>query len=388
MEYHPIANIFPLFEGSEFSELVADIKVNGLIDSIITFEHKILDGRNRYRACVEAGVTPKFDVYDGSDPLGYVISKNLHRRHLTVGQRAMIAADLANVEREDTLNKGSRPANLPIGAITQADAAKMMNVSERSIREAKGIKESAPELIDDIMSGNMTINEARSKINISARREREIVESKKLIQTTPVIIQSDCMKIINDIDKIDLLLTDPPYFTDGNYTDHISKYLSKIKPTGQAYIFIGPTPKEVSAYLSIDTGGMVLEQILVWNYNNTGQRQPNHRYNSNYQLCLYFRGKDAVDINKPSDGTWQYACQTVNAPDGRIGDRWHEWQKPIELIERFIRNSSMEGDFVFDPFAGTGTTLIAASKLGRNAKGCDIDKKTIDICVERGCVRG
>jgi DNA modification methylase len=126
--------------------------------------------------------------------------------------------------------------------------------------------------------------------------------------------------------------------------------------------------------------------VLVWNYNNTGQRQPSSRYNSNFQVAFYFRGKAAQPINKPSDGTHQYACQTVNAPDGRIGDRFHEWQKPMDLIERYILNSSLEGDIVCDPFAGTGTILLAAAKHGRKAIGCDLDKTAIKIAVERGCV--
>ena len=130
---------------------------------------------------------------------------------------------------------------------------------------------------------------------------------------------------------------------------------------------------------------LYLTQILIWNYNNTGQRQPNQKYNSNYQVCFYLRGIKASNINKPADGKEQYACQTVNAPDARRDERYFKWQKPDELIERFIRNSSNPGDFVFDPFAGSGTTLIAASKLGRIGIGCDSDKRMIEICIGRGC---
>ena len=225
----------------------------------------------------------------------------------------------------------------------------------------------------------------KKESNLNMRKKRELEEIKDKAKTIPVIIKSNCMDIIEKIEPIDLLIADPPYFTDGDFTEHISAYLKKVKPTGQAYVFMSSDPLEVKAYLSINTHHMKLEQILIWCYNNTGQRQPNARYTSNYQVYFYYRGPKAQNIIKPSDGKEQYACQTVNAPDGRIGDRYHEWQKPEDLIARLIKNSSNEMDFIFDPFAGTGTTLISAGKLGRIARGCDIDNKAIKICKDRGC---
>jgi ParB-like chromosome segregation protein Spo0J len=94
LESHPLANLFPLLEGSEFEELVADIKANGLVEPIVIFEDKILDGRNRYRACLAAGVEPAFRPFMGDDPLAYIISLNLRRRHLTAEQKRELIAGL------------------------------------------------------------------------------------------------------------------------------------------------------------------------------------------------------------------------------------------------------------------------------------------------------
>jgi ParB-like chromosome segregation protein Spo0J len=84
LPFHPIANVFPLMTGTEFDELVADIKAHGLNEPIVTFQDKILDGRNRARACAEAGVKPRYHLFasNEADARAHVISANIRRRHL------------------------------------------------------------------------------------------------------------------------------------------------------------------------------------------------------------------------------------------------------------------------------------------------------------------
>jgi len=98
LEFHPLANIFPLLEGEEFAALVEDIKTHGLREPITVFEGMILDGRNRYRACLEAGIEPTFTPYLGDDPRAYVFSANVHRRHLTSEQKRDIIAKLLQAD--------------------------------------------------------------------------------------------------------------------------------------------------------------------------------------------------------------------------------------------------------------------------------------------------
>src|SRR5262245_13103948 len=102
METHEAADLFPLIEGDDFAALVADIRANGQRETIKTLGGKLLDGRNRLRACEAAGVRPRFEeVPAGTDPIRYVVSLNVTRRHLSESQRSMIAAAIANMERED-----------------------------------------------------------------------------------------------------------------------------------------------------------------------------------------------------------------------------------------------------------------------------------------------
>lgn len=88
-EDHDAAALFPLMSPDRFSELVGSVKANGLIHDIVLHDGKILDGRNRYRACVEAGVEPRFISFVG-DPYSYAWNANGQRRDLVVEQRAVI----------------------------------------------------------------------------------------------------------------------------------------------------------------------------------------------------------------------------------------------------------------------------------------------------------
>jgi ParB-like chromosome segregation protein Spo0J len=103
--FHPLADVFPLMKGKEFDELVADIKARGLVEPIVTFKGKILDGRNRARACAEAGVKPHYREFVGTDEdaRAFVISANIRRRHLTAAQARALIKELlkANPETSD-----------------------------------------------------------------------------------------------------------------------------------------------------------------------------------------------------------------------------------------------------------------------------------------------
>jgi hypothetical protein len=171
---HPLANLFPPMDEATFNELVKDIKANGLHEAItLSKDGLILDGLNRYRACKKANITPKFVTYQGTDELGFVLSKNLTRRHLTESQRAMIAATLATMKKGD--NQHTKEVT-PIEVTSQADAAKLLNVSVNSVQRAKAVQCSGnEELIQKVKSGEMAVSKAAelakpSKIKIIVKK--------------------------------------------------------------------------------------------------------------------------------------------------------------------------------------------------------------------------
>jgi ParB-like chromosome segregation protein Spo0J len=166
--HHPLAALFPLLDGDEFDALVADIRAYGLRQKIVLFEGMILDGRNRYAACLEAGIEPRFEQFNGADPLAFVVSLNLARRHLSESQRAIVAAKIA------TLKDGQRSdlvQGLPIGR-----AAEMLNVGERSVARAKAVlDEGIPEPATAIERGEISVSAAAELARLPEPEQREIV---------------------------------------------------------------------------------------------------------------------------------------------------------------------------------------------------------------------
>ena len=155
MEYHPLANIFPLIEGVAFDDLVSDVAKHGIREPVWLYEGKILDGRNRWRAAEVAGVDCPGKQYEGSEPVQFVISLNLHRRHLDESQRAMVAAKLA------TLQDGQRKTGASIEAASQFQAAELLNVGRASVQRARTVQESgSPELVHAVEAGLVSVSAA------------------------------------------------------------------------------------------------------------------------------------------------------------------------------------------------------------------------------------
>jgi hypothetical protein len=178
LEPHPLALIFPEVTGADFDELVADIKANGLAEEIVTHEGKILDGRTRYAACKAAGVEPRYRPFERiidfeGGPLDYVVSKNLTRRHLTTGQRAAIAADLAERKGESRPRDEKGHLQATVGIPTLAKAAKTLNVSRDSAAVARKVKRAAPQLYKEVKTGKTSLNEAEKVVD---RKKRQLTK--------------------------------------------------------------------------------------------------------------------------------------------------------------------------------------------------------------------
>ena len=257
MEYHQYANLFPLMQGREFEELKKDIAANGQREPIWVYYDQILDGRNRYRACQELNISPKMEIYAGDTPLKFVISLNLHRRHLNESQRAMVAAKLANVDHGGD-RKTDQAANLQVDRTSRAESAQMLNVSERSVNSAKKVQTSGIEQVAErVNAGSMAVSAAAEISSKTPEKQLKIIEKldsgeaknvkqalRKIdqedrIASSPIITdnririeQGDCLELVRGMSEMPhVVITDPPYGVEV----HNTRSGSKDYPDGRDY---------------------------------------------------------------------------------------------------------------------------------------------------------
>ena len=188
---HPLADIFPMLDDVNLRTLSLDIKENGQFEPILLLDGKVLDGRNRQAACALAGVKPFYEQFTLSDPLTYVLSKNLHRRHMNEAQRALAAASI--VDWEFGLNQHT--AN--IANVQTRRAAEKLTISERSVHSAKRIREkAAPELLAAIRAGTISIRTGESlSVLEHAEQTKVLRQERKTILSAAKKIRAEQAKV-------------------------------------------------------------------------------------------------------------------------------------------------------------------------------------------------
>jgi ParB-like chromosome segregation protein Spo0J len=180
--FHPACVLFPQLGKEELRELADDITVRGLLHDITIFKGQILDGRNRYLACKLASVKPRFVEWQGKgSPVEWVISENLIRRHLTSGQRAVIANDMLPLLEQEAkerqragarLKKGER---LPASGKASEAAARLAHSSARYVAAVKAVSRNAPELVEKIREGKLSVPEAVALAKLPRAKRQEVL---------------------------------------------------------------------------------------------------------------------------------------------------------------------------------------------------------------------
>ncbi len=181
LEFSSTANLFPLMSDDEFAALKDDIRQHGQLEPIWTREGEIIDGRNRYRACLELGIEPITREWNGTGSVvDFAVSANLHRRHLSSGQKAVIALAIEkHLAREAKDRQGTRTdiGQKVDGSFGRADAqvAALVGTNRQYVSDAKTIRSRAPELLPLVRDGELTIQVAKEISEWPSKKHRDLI---------------------------------------------------------------------------------------------------------------------------------------------------------------------------------------------------------------------
>lgn len=183
MEFHPVASIFPMMSVEEFKALKESIAARGQRNPIYTHENKIVDGRNRYQACVELGIKPWFEKWDSKGLLvDFVWDLNINRRQLNGGALKLAAGKYAIAHKEEAKERsGARTDLTSVSFDTEVEfgrsrekAAEKFKVAPATVQRAVAVlNHGAPELAQAVESGQITVNRAADIVKKYPDKEQQ-----------------------------------------------------------------------------------------------------------------------------------------------------------------------------------------------------------------------
>lgn len=444
--FHRLAELFPLIEGEEFETLKKDILDNGLLEPITLHpDGSIIDGRNRYRACMAVNVEPIYCTWDGNGSLlAFVLSKNLHRRHMDASQRAALGVKLMpEVEEEGKKRqqeagaqgaqgaqfgiqgaefgseggRGNKKKTPPCGNFTtrgglptehtqasqqqsvpgkakkQAEpksrdiAASMVGVSPSYVQQAKNIAEKAPEVFDQVQSGQLTIQEAKREIKEKVKEEKKafIAEQAQQIEMVAPLIRARIemqagqwcalgrhrlycgdtsqMAFIERLPKsVPFAFADPPYGAGvDTFDDHVFYWQHDYLIEHADVVAV--TPGIVSIFTFAERTTMPYKwSVAAWIKN--GMTRGALGYGNWIYTALFSR--DASLFRQAQD-VFQITIETSATAETR-----HKGRKPSQYMLHLIELFAPPESTVIDPFLGSGQTLLACEKSGRTCIGGEL----------------
>lgn len=330
---HPIANLFPQMQTPQMAALTNIIKTEGLVDDIVLFEGKVLDGRARYLACLESGVTPRFREFDPTvegNPIEFVVKKNLDRRQLKDPQLALIAARMAGAKLGD--NQYHKQGT------TIVAASRRVGIHPKMVERAKRILEKSSIAADAVANLRITLGVAGKLADLSPAQQELILASQASSSALrKTIHRAFCeMQIANPVPvpegRFPVIVSDPPWDVDRvpyatmtvEEIAHFHQILLAEKSADDCRLFLWTTMEFLpSTYKMIGEWEWKYEATMVW-HKTGGHQHPNRpQYNLEFVVVASRGSPQYADIRD------FLACFNAHRRD-------HS-RKPDEFYEMIVR---------------------------------------------------
>jgi len=409
--------LIPPLTPDEYKQLESNCIEEGIRDAIITWNGYIIDGHNRYKIaqdwCLVFKLEPK-EFKSEQDVKVWMINNQFGRRNLQSYQRGVLALQLKSVYSEiakDKQEKGFNqysPPQIFGEAInetkkeneTNFKIAKLANVSHETIRKVEKIEQkAAPEIKEKLLTGELSINQVYQDI----KKEEKKAEVKEKIQSQRIetkisenIKNGNCLEILESLEDgcIDIVLTDPPYginyisnrsiyedsitkrglMNDGNEAFEILEKTCQIlthKVAQNAHLYFFCSWSVFSKFESIISKYFTIKTPLVWDKGNKGSGDLENDWGNQTEIIIFcVKGKKLVNNRRGN---------LLSIPRLHSSKMVHPTQKPVELITEILAVSYIKGDFIVDPFMGSGSTIKACNKINAKSLGIEIDNEMFNI---------
>jgi len=388
----------------DIDKLAESINKFGLIEPIVIDEkNELIAGERRYRAhqllqreSIEARYMKDLSSLEKKE---VELEENIQRRQFTWQEEVNAKEQLHKLKLEI---HGTVVDGKPIQGWNMRDTASALGESlgkvSMDVQLARGIR-AFPELMKE---KNKTIAYKKLKKNQESILHAELARrlESKGITAHPDVMNGDCLEKIKEIatSSIDLILTDPPYgidvdnahtygrmtvtdtrFEDGDHEtfDLIDKILKEmfrvLKDDRHMYLFCGIDKVPTILKLLVKHGFEPHHLPLIWDKGSGSYPSQQTSYVHSYEAFIHVQ-KGRRKLN----GSPRDIFPIKRVPAGR---KIHPTEKPTELLRDLIELSSLPGEVVLDPFAGSGATLVAAKETNRRAIGIELDKSYYEgIC--------
>ena len=434
MEFHDVVFIWPNMQPDEFAKLVADIKENGLREPIWRYEGKIIDGKNRYLACEEAGVEPRYQDWGGHGSLIlFVASLNQHRRHLDASQRAMIAVrietELAKEAKQNmSLGGGDKKSEAakspleifpnPIQPIHAAkEAAKVTGTNHHYVTDAKRVVNQAPELEPLVMDRVISLLDAKKLAN----EEKEIREAiTQKITSGEAKNVKEAKKVVKQEERSKIDIMNSP----GGDSPEIEVEHGQVWKLGIHRLYCGDSSSETFRILARESypslafadppynaGVADWDENFLWQHDYLSDIAPivavtpgisaikdfMQRTDMPYKWSMSYWLSNGMTRGAIGFGNWIYVALFARTSIYRNGQdfediEWapkererleasitnndnrisHKGRKPLQMMTHIIKLFTEKGQVVVDPFLGSGTTLFVCEKNERKCVGAEL----------------
>jgi DNA modification methylase len=409
--------LIPPLTSEEFAQLQTNVLAEGIREPIITWQGTIVDGHNRYELAqmYDLPFKVKEMAFASMNHVKKWMAENqLGRRNLTEyvkGELIAVIEDcVRDIGKEKYAETVGRPQKESLSIIdnelkhnTQKIVAEKLGWSTGKKAMFDVVKKKAPEEIKEkLRQGDVSINQAYQEIK-KEEKKAKFEEAKKSfeaeikpVNVEQVIVHADSREFLASYSgpKFDLLLSDPPYGMDfkSGWSDKDKIANDKIEDTVQLFESVlaesvKHLKEDAHFYLfgSIDYVGelrpiiekyLTLKNILIWDRKVIGMGDLK-TYGKSFDVVYFGVNKKWRDLNGTRDRDLLsfYRCEP--------GKMVHPTEKPIDLLEYLIKKSTSEGDLILEPFAGGGSTLVAAKNTNRKCTGIEIEEKYVNLIKSR-----